>query len=186
MNIGIDIDDTITYTYETLLPIVSVKYGMSIQKLFAQKPSYNMLHKTLPNYDQFIIDNFSKMARMAPLRDDVVSVLTKLKDKGYNIIFITARNFEEYNDPYKLSYDYLTRHGVPFDKLVVNAKNKAKECILQGIDIFIDDNAKNCKAVQKKGITTIQMCTDFTDVSKGLERLNSWNDIYNRICEMYG
>ena len=36
MNIGIDIDDTITYSYETLLPIVSVKYGVNINKLLAQ------------------------------------------------------------------------------------------------------------------------------------------------------
>ena len=185
MNIGIDIDDTITYTYETLLSIVSVKYGMSIHKLFTQKPSYKMLHKTLPNYDEFAIANFSRMAKMAPLRDDVIEVLQKLRDEGHKIIFITARNYEEYPDPYALSYDYLTRKGVPFDKLVVNAKDKAKECILQGIDLFIDDNAKNCKAVQNRGITTIQMGTDFTDISKGLERINSWKDIYKRINEIY-
>lgn len=186
MNIGIDIDDTITYTYETLLPIVSVKYGMSIHKLFEQKPSYKMLHNTLPNYDEFAIANFSRMAKMAPLRDNVIEVLNKLKEDGCKIIFISARNNDEYPDPYGLSYEYLTSKGVPFDKLVVNAKDKAKECILQGIDIFIDDNAKNCKAVQNKGITTIQMGTEFTDISKGLERINSWDEIYKRISEMYG
>ncbi len=185
MNIGIDIDDTITYTYETLLPIVSLKYGMNIQKLVSQKPSYKMLHSTLPDYDRFAIENFSRMAKIAPLREDVVEVLQKLKNDGHKIIFISARNFDEYEDPYQLSLEYLERNRVPYDKLIVNARDKAKECLIENIDVFIDDNAKNCKAVQKRGIHTIQMGTDFTDVSKGLERINSWKEIYSRIQEIY-
>ena len=184
MNIGIDIDDTITYSYETLLPIVSVKYGMSMKKLLAQKPSYNMLHNTLPDYDKFRWENFRIMAKMAPLREDVVEILNQLKKDGHKIIFITARGYEEYPDPYKLSLDYLKRNGVPFDKLIVNAKDKAKTCLLENIDVFIDDCAKHCKAVQSKGIETIQMGNDFTEVSKDLNRLDTWKDSYKKINEM--
>jgi len=185
MNIGIDIDDTITYSYQTLLPMVSLKYGMSMDKLMNQKPTYKMLHNTLPNYNDFAITHFPKMAKIAPLRENVVEILNKLKKDGHRIIFISARNYDEYPDPYKTSLEYLQRNGVPFDKLIVNAKDKAKECLLENIDVFIDDNAKNCKAVQSRGITTIQMANDFTDVSKGLERLNSWDEIYKKICDMY-
>ena len=31
MNIGIDIDDTITYTYETMLPIIAIKYKVDME-----------------------------------------------------------------------------------------------------------------------------------------------------------
>ena len=51
MNIGIDIDDTITNTYSVLLPMIAIKYGMDINKMLSQRPTYNFLNKTLPNYD---------------------------------------------------------------------------------------------------------------------------------------
>lgn len=185
MNIGIDIDDTITYTYETLLPIIAMKYGMSIEKLFKQKPTYKMLYDTLPNYDDFISNHFTAMAKVVPLRDGVVSVLSRLKEQGHKIIFISARNYDEYKEPYQLSYDYLKVQGIPFDKLIVNAKDKARECIMQGIDLFIDDNTKNCKAVKNSGIPTIQFGTMFTQEVKGLNRVNSWEEVYNKVQEMY-
>ena len=33
MNIGIDIDDTITETYSTIIPMVAVKYGIDLKEL---------------------------------------------------------------------------------------------------------------------------------------------------------
>ena len=42
MNIGIDIDDTITKTYETLIPMVAISYGMNIDKLFEKVPTYKV------------------------------------------------------------------------------------------------------------------------------------------------
>ena len=185
MNIGIDIDDTITYTYQTLLPMVSIKYGLSMDKLKKQKPSYKMLSNTLPDYDNFATINYPRLIKIAPLRENVVEILNKLRKDGHRIIFITARGYDEYDDPYKLSLEYLQRNGIPFDKLIVNAKDKVKECLLENIDVFIEDNGKICKAVQDRGITTIQMANDFTEASKGLERLNNWEEIYNKICEIY-
>lgn len=185
MNIGIDIDDTITKTYETLIPMVAISYGMNIDKLFERVPSYKELRGTLPNYSDFIVKNFNRMAKLAPLKDNVVEVITKLREEGHKIIFISARNYEEYEDPYKLSYDYLTSKGVPFDKLIVNSANKAKECVLENIDLFIDDNTMNCKAVKNKGIITLQMKTIFSKGSKNLRSVNDWQEVYNVVQEMY-
>jgi len=185
MNIGIDIDDTITCTYETLLPMIAIKYGMNTDKLIKQKPTYRMLHSILPNYDKFCIENYSTMAKIVPLRKDVIDVLTRLKQQGHKIIFITARNNIEYSDPYKLSYEYLKVNGIPFDKLIVNTADKAKECILQDIDLYIDDNTRNCKAVKNKGITTLQFGTSFTQKIKGIDRVNSWEEVYYKVQEMY-
>lgn len=185
MNIGIDIDDTITNTYETLIPMVAISYGMNIDKLMEKVPSYNDLKGSLPGYNNFAFNNFHRMAKLAPLKEDVVEVITKLKEEGHKIYFISARNYAEYEDPYKLSYDYLIGNGVPFDKLIVNSSNKAKECVLEHIDLFIDDSTKNCKAVKDKGISTLQMNTVFNKDSKGLRKVNSWKEIYNIVQEMY-
>lgn len=185
MNIGIDIDDTITYTYETLLPIINMKYGMQFNKLLKQNPSYGMLHNVLPNFKSFAMDNYSTMAKIVPVRDGVVDVLNKLREQGHKIIFISARNNMEYNNPYDISLNYLKLNNIPFDKLIVNVNDKAKECILQDIDLFIDDNTKNCKAVKGRGIETLQFGTIFTPVNKHLKRVNSWEEVYNIVQEMY-
>lgn len=185
MNIGIDIDDTITCTYETLLPMIAFNYGMDLKKLFLQKPTYKMLHSILPNYENFVLQNFSTMAKIVPLKPNVVDVLTRLKDQGHRIIFITSRNNSEYGDPYKLSYNYLKMNNIPFDKLIVNVKDKAKECVMEGIDLFIDDNTKHCKAVLKSGIPTLQFANSFVSENSKVKRVNSWDEIYQKVQEMY-
>lgn len=185
MNIGIDIDDTITNTYETLIPIIIMKYGMRFDKLLKQNPSYSMLHNVLPDFKSFVLDNYTTMAKMVPLKKGVVDVLNKLKEDGHKIIFISARNNIEYNNPYDISYNYLKANNIPFDKLIVNVKDKAKECILQDIDLFIDDNTKNCKAVKNKGIETLQFGTIFTPRNKYLKRVNTWEEVYNQVQAMF-
>ncbi len=184
MNIGIDIDDTITHTYETLLPMVAVRYGMNLKKLRMQSPSYKMLRKTLPNYDRFASENYPSMAKIVPLREGVIDVLSKLREQGHKIIFITARNRDEYVDPYKISCDFLNMNGVPYDKLLVNVVDKAKQCVVEGIDLFIDDNNDNCRSVKKTGIETWQFGTVFTQKINGIDRVTNWDEIYNRIQEM--
>ena len=49
MNIGIDIDDTITETYSTIIPMVAVKYDLDLGDLIRTKPSYKTLEKSLVN-----------------------------------------------------------------------------------------------------------------------------------------
>ena len=184
MNIGIDIDDTITHTYETLLPMVAIKYGMNLKKLQLQKPSYAMLRNMLPNYETFASESLPVVAKIVPLRDDVIDVLTKLREQGHKIIFMTARNNVEYKDPYKISHEFLEVNGVPYDKLLVNIEDKAQQCIVENIDLFIDDNNDNCRLVHKTGIETWQFGTIFTQKIKGIDRVDSWNEVYNRIQEM--
>ena len=184
MNIGIDIDDTITHTYETLLPMVAIKYGMNLKKLQLQKPSYAMLRNMLPNYETFASESLPVVAKIVPLRDGVIDVLTKLREQGHKIIFMTARNNVEYKDPYKISHEFLEVNGVPYDKLLVNIEDKAQQCIVENIDLFIDDNNDNCRLVHKTGIETWQFGTIFTQKIKGIERVDSWNEVYNRIQEM--
>lgn len=178
MNIGIDIDDTITDTYETLLPMIAIKYGMDLNKLIEKKLNYRALEATLPNYHDFVVDNFHIMARIVPLKKNVIEVLNKLRREGNKIIFITARNIEEYKNPYKISYDYLIKNNVPFDRLITNIKDKGKECINQGIDLFIDDNTLNCKAVMKYGIKTVQFDSGFASKDEKIKKVRSWNEFY--------
>lgn len=185
MNIGIDIDDTITYTYENMLPFVSVMYNKNLVDLYKAKPSYQELIKTLPNYDKFVHDTFPAMVKLVPLRPHVVEVLEKLKRDGHKLIFITARSDDEYlGRAYEYSFEYLKVNKVPFDKLVIGSKNKSIDCISNNIDLFIDDSSKHCKAVQRKGIPVIQIANSFTSPVRGIRRAKDWNEVYDIIKEM--
>ena len=52
MNIAIDIDDTITNTYETMVPMIALFYNKDLNKLLHNKPSYKELY-SLPNFSHF-------------------------------------------------------------------------------------------------------------------------------------
>lgn len=184
MNIGIDIDDTITNTYETLIPMIAIKYGLNLSKLLKTRPNYSMLSDIIPGYNKDKMELFTAMAKVVPLKEDVIEVLTKLREEGHKIIFITARNPLEYGDPYKISYEFLKSHNVPFDVLYTNVADKASKCVLEGIDLFIDDSARNCKAVKKRGVPTLQFDACFTEPIKDMKRVKSWKEVYQIIKDM--
>ena len=148
MNIGIDIDDTITYTYEMLLPMVAVRYGISLSKLYEELPTYKKLNATLPDYAHFASESLPVAAKLTPIRDGALEIITKLKEEGHEIIFITARNHEEFVEPYKISFDFLKVNKVPYDKLLVNIKRKDKQCFMEKIDLFIDDTNDNVNRLE--------------------------------------
>lgn len=181
MRIGIDIDDTITYTYEMLLPMVAIRYGVSLKRLYDDVPTYKKLYKTFPDYAHFASESLPVCAKLTPLRDGALEVISKLKDEGHEIIFITARNPQEFVEPYKISYDFLKVNKVPYDKLLVNIQRKDQQCLIEGIDVFIDDNNDNCRAVHKVGVDTLQFGTLFTKKLKNIERVESWQEVYNYI-----
>jgi len=184
VNIAIDIDDTITYTYETLIPMIASYYGLNLKKMMDEKPNYGALNNALKDYDKFKKNYYGKMAKMVKVKSKAVEVINKLHDEGNKIIFMSARNYDEYDDPYQISKDYLDKIGVKYDKLMVNVKDKGKACILENIDLFIDDSAKNCRAVQKKGIKTLQFDTVYTKPSKYLKRVMSWPELLEIVEEI--
>lgn len=181
MNIGIDIDDTIVNTYEIFVALISMKYGLDYKKILSQNINYPELENNLENYDKIRKDIFSILVKSVILKDDVIKVLSKLKNEGHKIIFITARNFDEYYDPYGITYEYLTKNNVPFDKLIVNAMEKDVVCKNENIDIFIDDNTKHCSKVSNCGIKTIQFNTCFQPSVNGIKLVSNWNEIYDLI-----
>jgi len=184
LNIGIDIDDTITDTYYNLLPIIAIKYNINLNKLYKKKYTYGKMHKLLPNYLEFCRENSLGVIKIVPLKKDVIKVFNKFKEDGHNIIFITARDHKEYDDPYKVCYDYLINNGVKFDKIIVDANDKAKECLKENIDLFIDDNTNNCLQVSSSGVPTLQYHNDFTTHARNVKRVYDWNEIYNIVCQM--
>lgn len=178
MKIGIDIDDTITNTYKILVSIAAEKYNLDANEILERRPDYDELWNSLPNFDAIRKEIFMKMAPIVPLKEDVIEVLTKLKEQGNEIIFITARNSDEYDDPYQISYDYLVKNQVPFDKLYANVLDKGAKCVEENIDIFIDDDDTHCINVADKNIKTLQFDSLKSIEMLDIKRVYSWKEIY--------
>lgn len=193
MIIGIDIDDTLTDIRDEV-KAEALKYAKSLNKEIDEekvvwdknnngsifKERYNL------NYDEllyFFRNIQEKITKKAKPREDVVEVLKKLRKDGHKIYIVTARDSEFHNDPYELSKTWLDKNNIEYDKLIVDARDKAKACKEQNVDLFIDDKLSNCQGVSNEGITTIRI-TNYTDPHQNIINKKNWKEIYEYIKQL--
>jgi uncharacterized HAD superfamily protein len=193
MIIGIDIDDTLTDIRDEV-GAEALKYAKSLNKEIDEKKvvwdknnngssfkeRYNL------NYDEllYFFGNIQeKITKKAKPREDVVEVLKNLRKDGHKIYIVTARDSEFHNDPYGLSKTWLDKNNIEYDKLIVDARDKAKVCKEQNVDLFIDDKLSNCQGVSNEGIVTIRI-TNYTDPHQNIINKKNWKEIYEYIKQL--
>lgn len=182
MRLGIDVDDTITNTYECVIKEIAEYYKIDYNELLNRNLTYTNFfdNDEFPKYDYFVVDKFSDISTKVSVKADAVEFLSKLHDEGNEIVIITARHSGEYNDPYDITFNYLNKNNIPFDKIIVGALDKAKVCKDENIDLFIDDSITNCKKVIESGIDTLLFNARFNSESD-LKRVYSWKDVYDLV-----
>ena len=182
MRIGIDVDDTITNSWESLLPHYSRLFKIDENTLRKSKPYYMSVKDliTLDEYFDMILPIYDEVIPKVKLKDNVKEVINKLYEDGHHIIFITARG-RGHTDPYKQTKDYLDKHNIKYNKIIVNATNKAEVCQTENIDLFIDDSVRNCKIVSDIGIESLLFETYYNKEDETLYHVKSWIEIYNYI-----
>ncbi|MEG0826603.1 MAG: hypothetical protein RR404_03955 [Bacilli bacterium] len=183
MRIGIDIDNTITNTLETLYPYFE-KYkkenNIDSKTIFNGICYREVLGLTEEQYSDFATKYFEKISYELKPKDFVVEILKKIS-KNNEIIFVTARSENYYHEPYNITYNWLTYNNIPFKKLIVGALEKGEIALEENINIFIDDNIENCKAVSEQGIDVLLFETKFNRNCKKFRRVKNWNQIYKII-----
>ena len=193
MNIGIDVDDTISNSFETIFADsqkVDIELGNSGEpKQYGKISDHNQIetlysHWTSEQIDTFWNKYFIKVLTIARPKDYVAEVLKKLKEEGNNIIIITSRY--EYAEGGTEIEDYtrkwLEKNGIVYDKLVLGAQDKLQAAKENNIDLFIDDRIKHCRNVQSGNIRTIlytSICNQGVE-TPDLERAYSWVQIYDK------
>lgn len=190
MIIGIDIDDTITDTYEVMMnyaqeftievlgrePIIN-ETNSCPNHLYAQY-LHNWEKDEDLRYLELYYENIIKEVKPKTL---ALKYLNKLREEGHKIVLITARWETDYTDVVGLTKEWLKENNVPYDKLIVNAENKVVAAKQENIDIFIDDSFKNCQMVTDSGIKSFIMDSR---VNRNLDderikRVYSWPHFYN-------
>jgi hypothetical protein len=147
MNIGIDIDNTITNTREIILDYV-LKFDQENGLQTKVDLSQYSLEESLM-WDAKLIKRFLK----AYLADIYVSVRPKpyalevIKDlhQHHSIILITSRNQRDKSIT-ESTLEWLSRHQLSYDKLVMNNTenmhhfSKLAACMENNIDLMIEDH----------------------------------------------
>lgn len=189
MIIGIDIDDTLTYLHD-----IRIK---TAERYIAQNNLPYKLVKTdthlfsemfdwpVDECDKFWFKEADRMLSKVKAREYASETIKNLIASGNKIIIITARTSEWHKDPYQLSYDWLTKNNIPFDKVLVGHLDKTQVCVEEKIDIFIDDMPNTLVKLQNIGIKTIMMKNPHNNsqhIYSG-KIVNNWQEIEGYLIE---
>ena len=167
MKIGIDIDDTITNT-NFLLMKYAFKYNNEHDKRKLIKYNTNNFSEVFGwSYDEtndFFRTYYLDALKEIEPRYNTSEILNNLKKDGHKIVFITYRNDRECNgkgEAYRITSEWMKKYRIPYDEINVDVSDKAKFCLDNKIDIFIDDSIRYCEEVSNLGIRTMMAMTSF-------------------------
>lgn len=195
MNIGIDIDNTLTDIEKEMFEAAN-KYTIEITPDFKFKEiqKYDGFTDMAKFYSEIFgwndenIDYFFRNLRLkvvdnAKPRKNAKEVVKKLKQKGHNIYIVTARTNIYDDTPYERAKRWLDNNEIIYNKLIINAQDKAKICKELKIDLFIDDQLNNCFNLANNGIHTIRL-TNSKQVYNDFVNIDNWEDIYEYIINL--
>ena len=159
MNIGIDIDDTLTCTSDKMLEYID-KYANG----YVIEDKYSVIRG---NFSTPEIEAFAKKY---------------LREEGNKIYFITARTDSYYGDAYKFAKEFLEKNDIEFDTLIVGQHFKVEACKNNKIDVMFDDAIDTCESLNEVGIRGVVFNSSLNiEKETSAPRVNSWNELYNYV-----
>ncbi|MBR4110429.1 MAG: hypothetical protein IKK43_01910 [Clostridia bacterium] len=195
MNIGIDIDDTITFTSKSMIKYADLydknilgKSGINgnfglITNRYYLNTLYGWDDKTKQDFFNLYYKNILEECEIMP---HAVDSINTLKTENNNIYFITARLMKIDNcDTVDITKN--TLNDIKYDELIIES-DKLKICKEKNIDIFIEDSYDTCKELQLNGIKTYLMTTKMNEriEDEEIERVKSWDELYLKINNYIG
>lgn len=117
MNIAVDIDDTLTESFDYFLPYVAEYFGVEEEKLKKQNISYCNLPKEWKKDELgFCKTYYDRIVPDTPFKPDAAWGIRKLREQGHRIVIITARTEALYTDPYRTTEEELA-NGANYIKI---------------------------------------------------------------------
>lgn len=185
IKLGIDVDDCICNTLEMDFACAYHKYKkQGIIRDNVSKSFYDVTKSfCMEDGEEFFMkekEYIMKNNSMYP-KVFVKEVIKKLREKNFEIVFITSRLNKYWNGNAKLHLaNWLEKHEIEYDKLYANITDKTQTCIDEKIDILIEDNADHVQNVNNVGIKSIIIKTDYNkNYSNPLNTFaENWLDLY--------
>ena len=178
MNIAIDIDDTLTDTFEYLMPFVAEFYEKDLEELQRNNISYSNIPMEWRKYEyDFEKHYYDEVVVRTPFKEGAAKFVNLLCRKGHRIVIVTGRTKAFYTDPYVTTEEELKNGGIAYDKLICTL-NKNQACLDEHMDVMIDDLISNCDSVSSVGITPV-LFTSRANKHLNTEyvRVNQWDDV---------
>ncbi len=184
MNIGIDIDDTITNSSEVVKEYC-YKYDSAYCTDNRLIKSFERIIRGFLDDDvvkRFFNDHARNIGNDIKIKENAKEVIDKLRSKGNKIFIITARSDKFYENAQKFCEEYLKRNNINYDKLITGQTFKIETCKNEKIDLMIDDAIDTCEELAREGIKTILFNSEINiNKETSVKRVDNWNQLYNEI-----
>lgn len=193
MKIAIDLDNVIA-NFDDVLLDEYLEHDKELRNtgIINENADYigkGMFDWTDEEEKSFYYSNIERMANELEPIKDAPSYIKKLKEDGNEIYIISGRDNGEYTNPYEDTKNWLNKYGIEYDKLILtNAyqkHEKAEECLKHNISVLIDDSPKTCMEAMKRNIKVYTMNTRFNQKVQGLNRVSTWEEIYEKVSKYY-
>ena len=178
MKIGIDIDDTITDSWECSIPYYSRLFNIPVDILHKGKPYYESVKHliSIDEYFKIMLPVYDEVTPNVHLEPHVKETIDELYNMGCTVYFITSRGID-HTDAYKDSKDYLDKYNIKYEKIFVGCHNKAEVCQELGIDLFIDDSYHHCKEVSDIGIKVLMPTRYYNKEYQEFTHFADWQEV---------
>ena len=182
MKIAIDIDDTLTNTRENQLKLW--------KEYITNYPNPNYSEELPHNINEFdagaYIDKFWELYRYklsfeSTYKQDVSTIIDKLRNEGHELCIVTSRPDSGYDDLKGRIEKGLKNNNVHIDTIHTDARDKGSYCKEHGFDLLIDDNIKQIESAKNHGLKAILFNENKS--YNGLQT-TTWKELYNMIKEL--
>lgn len=193
MKIGIDIDDTICSTYEVMFNYAQYYSIDELKKKQTEQERDNINNKfnakfhqwTREEEENFFKKYYQKIMEKVKPKMYAKEYIEKWKEEGNEIYIVTARFYTENFNVEEVTKRWLEENKIPYNKLMINARNKAEVVKQEKIEIFVDDNIRNCEEIANIGVKTYMMDSMLNRNYKNerIERVYSWPHLNQKIAK---
>ena len=182
MRIGIDIDDVITNTYQSIQNYVK-EYDKNgeISNYMEDVMRGDM---TNPTIKRFFDENCISIFGNAKMKENANIVIQRLLDTGNEIFIITSRGEIKFKGSVELTLKYFKEHNIQYTNILWNSFEKAQICKDNNIDLMVDDSVKHCMEINEKNIESILFTSEVNKKNDVIvRRVNNWLELEKKINE---
>ena len=185
MKIGIDIDNTITYTTEMIMNFAK-DFGRQRGLNTVGDPRFYYLDEALgwdrKTADEFFDQFLPEIYHNIRPKEGAAEVMQELK-KDHELILITSRNRRFYNVE-QVTADWLSRNDIVYDKLILNTTdnmhffNKLQVCVDHNVQVMIEDHHELIKEISPVlPVIVFDYPYNRHLANDNIIRVNSWGEI---------
>lgn len=184
--IGIDLDDTITNSFEDLMIHFANIFNLNLDYCKSNNYSYNNFPENLQYRKKEFINYLqkNKLLKDITIKKNAAETINKLHNLGCKIIIITSRNDNILPNAYEITKEYLESNNIIFDKLYCE-HDKHNVLIEENVKLFIDDSIKgleyNKDACEYHLLFSSKL--NLNEKTK-FKRVNSWEEVEKEVIDI--